>query len=372
MKPIISWLKNSAYIKPLSLGCTQCAKGSKMVLLITGKCTCACFYCPLSKKKYGKDVIYADEWQLKNEKDTHILIEEAHAIDAEGAGITGGDPLLVWQRTREYITILKKEFGSSFHIHLYTSGLVHPNHISDLIKAGLDEIRFHPPPSTWNTLSSSPIVQTIYQSVKSTIDVALEIPVLPNHEKDIIALIQWADTHNIQYINLNELEFSERNASALIQRDYHGKNDLSAAVHGSQETAINILQNLAPLDLNIGIHYCSVSFKDGIQLRNRIKRRAHITKKPFQEITRDGTFIFGIITPPKYKLDTVFKELQDQHKIPPELIEINILKNRIELAEWILVDIAAQLLQKGYLCYLVEEYPTTDRLEVERIPLPLD
>ena len=163
-------------------GINQALEGSKMVLLITGKCTCACFYCPLSKKKYGKDVIYADEWQLKNEKDTHILIEEAHAIDAEGAGITGGDPLLVWQRTREYITILKKEFGSSFHIHLYTSGLVHPNHISDLIKAGLDEIRFHPPPSTWNTLSSSPIVQTIYQSVKSTIDVALEIPVLPNHE----------------------------------------------------------------------------------------------------------------------------------------------------------------------------------------------
>jgi len=317
MKAIIPWLNDSAYTKPLSRGCQQCAQGSKMVLLITGKCTNSCFYCPLSKKKFGKDVIYADEWQLNNENETHVLIQEAHSIDAEGAGITGGDPLLVWQRTCDYITILKNEFGSSFHIHLYTSGLIHPNHISDLIDAGLDEIRFHPPPPTWDNIASTPIVRSISQTLNTTIDVALEIPTLPHQEKHILSLIKWADANNIQYINLNELEFSERNASTLIQKDYHVKNDLSAAVQGSQETAMNILETLAPLDLNIGVHYCSVSFKDGIQLRNRIKRRAQITQKPYQEITKDGTFIFGVITSKKTPLKNHYQELQAQFRIPP-------------------------------------------------------
>jgi pyruvate formate-lyase activating enzyme-like uncharacterized protein len=343
-----------------------------MVLLITGICASSCFYCPLSKKKFGKDVIYADEWQLNDEKQTHILIQEAHAIDAEGAGITGGDPLTVWQRTCDYITVLKNEFGSSFHIHLYTSGLVHPNHFSDLINTGLDEIRFHPPPSTWKNISSNPLVRNISQSLNTTLDVALEIPALPHKEKDIISVIKWADANNIQYINLNELEFSERNASTLIQKDYHVKNDLSTAVQGSQETAMNILKTLAPLDINIGIHYCSVSFKDGIQLRNRIKRRAQKTQKPYQEITKDGTFLFGVITSKKNPLKNLYQELQTQLQISPELIEINTSKKRIEIAGWILQDIAAQLNNNKYICYLVEEYPTADRLEIERIPLPFN
>ena len=372
MKSITTWLNDSVYTPPLSRGCQQCAHGSKMVLLITGKCTSTCFYCPLSTKKYGKDVIYADEWKLKNENDTHILLQEAHAIEAEGAGITGGDPLIVWQRTRDYIDVLKNEFGSSFHIHLYTSGLVNLTRIPDLIDVGLDEIRFHPPSTLWRNIEASTIYQNISQYSNTTIDVALEIPVLPNKQKDIITLIKWAESNNIKFINLNELEFSYRNAPALIQQGYHVKNEVSAAVKESQETALQILRHIAPLNLNIGVHYCSVSFKDGIQLRNRIKRRAHKTQKPYQEITEDGTFIFGVITSKDNPLKNIIQELHIQHHIPLYLMQINKEKKRIEIAAGILEDIVSTLIQKKYLCYLVEEYPTADHLEVERIPLPFD
>ena len=100
MKKIISWLNESSYIAPLSPACKMCAKGSKMVILITGLCSAKCFYCPLSTRKLGKDRIFANEWELENEEDTEKLIHEAKYIEATGAGITGGDPLVVWRRTK--------------------------------------------------------------------------------------------------------------------------------------------------------------------------------------------------------------------------------------------------------------------------------
>ena len=60
-----------------------------------------------------------------------------------------------------------------------------------------------------------------------------------------------------------------------------------------------------------------------------------------------------------------------EFKIPDEFIFLNKEKDRIEIGLWILEKIAYQLKNRGLLCYMVEEYPTADALEVERIPLPL-
>jgi len=143
MKKIFNWYNESIYTNPLSPGCKMCATGSKLVVLITGLCPAKCFYCPISFKKGGKDSIFADEWELDNENDTEKLIREAEYIDATGAGITGGDPLFVWRRTKKYISLLKEKFGDDFHIHLYTSGLKNGEFIEDLISEGFLFL-FHP------------------------------------------------------------------------------------------------------------------------------------------------------------------------------------------------------------------------------------
>ncbi len=343
-----------------------------MVLLITGVCPSTCFYCPLSSKKMGKDVIYADEWQLTSEKHTNILLEEAKSIAAEGAGITGGDPLHVWNRTNQYIQLLKNEFGDSFHIHLYTSGLVNPDKIPVLHNAGLDEIRFHPPPSQWSNLQKSIVDTSISKAQETSMDVAIEIPVIPNMEKEIKHLITYANSKKIRWINLNELEFSEQNAQALLHQGYHVKNDLSAAVLGSEETAMKILHEMKSENLNIGLHYCSVSFKDGIQLRNRIIRRANHIAKPYQEITPDGTLLYCVIEHTNDNLMKLNHELHSSHKIPENMFMLNQEFNRIEIAGWILEDLIPILKKQGYTCFIIEEYPTADHLEIERIPLPMN
>ena len=371
MKQIHTWLKESIYTKPLSPACKMCAQGSKMVVLITGLCSTGCYYCPLSLKKGGKDRIFADEWELKNERDTKKLVHEAEYIDATGAGITGGDPLVVWKRTKTYISLLKDTFGSEFHIHLYTSGLKNAEKIQQLVSAGLDEIRFHPMPEHWHNMEKSPIKQSIKKTVGASVDVAIEIPVIPNMEKEIFSLIKWADDQKLCWVNLNELEFSERNVEAFHNKGYVVKDDISAAVRGSQDTALNVLKLVQQEDIDVGVHYCSVSFKDGVQLRNRIKRRAKNIAKAFEVITDDGTILKGAIYKSNVSLPQLFLFLKNEYDIPEKFLFIDKEKNRIEIGLWILEEIADDITRQGYKCFMVEEYPTADRLEVERSPLPL-
>jgi pyruvate formate-lyase activating enzyme-like uncharacterized protein len=190
-------------------------------------------------------------------------------------------------------------------------------------------------------------------------------------EKEIFSLIKWADDQKLCWVNLNELEFSERNVEAFHSKGYVVKDDISAAVRGSQDTALNVLKLAQQEDIDVGVHYCSVSFKDGAQLRNRIKRRAKNIAKEFEVITDDGTILKGAIYKSNVSLPQLFLFLKNEYDIPEKFLFIDKEKNRIEIGLWILEEIADDITRQGYKCFMVEEYPTADRLEVERSPLPL-
>ena len=53
----------------VAVGCEHCMQGSKMVLLVTGKCGWGCFYCPVSFEKKGLDVIYANEGRVTTDEE---------------------------------------------------------------------------------------------------------------------------------------------------------------------------------------------------------------------------------------------------------------------------------------------------------------
>lgn len=371
MKKIFTWLNDSQYTTPLSPGCKMCEKGAKIVILITGLCSAKCFYCPLSVKKLGKDRIFANEWELEKEEDSEKLIREAEYIEATGAGITGGDPLIVWKRTKRYITILKETFGSKFHIHLYTSGLKNNKHVNDLVSAGLDEIRYHPTPKNWSNMNNSPIASSIINALKTDIDVAVEIPVIPSMEDEIFSLIKWANEIGIKWVNLNELEYSETNAKILNDKGFTVKNDISAAVKGSQDTAYSVINRISEMDFFIGVHYCSSSFKDATQLRNRIKRRAKNIARDYEVITDEGTILKGVIYAKNMSLGKLHNLLKKEFSIQNNQLIINKEKKRIELNILVLQKIATNLKEQNLECFIVEEYPTADGLEVERIPLPI-
>jgi len=336
-------------------GCILCARGSKLVLLVTGRCTANCFYCPLSSEKRGRDVVYADEMRVRRFED---IIHEAELIEAEGAGITGGDPMLVMDRTVEYIKGLKNVFGEDFHIHLYTSHLEPAKNIEKLAKTGLDEIRFHLLPDVWTCLPNN-YIMALRRALDTGMSVGVEVPALPDEEGTLVSLIKSLDRIGIHFINLNELEFSETNLDALLDRGYTAKSDISAAVSGSEEVAHRIIKEL---DVDLTMHYCSASFKDRVQLRNRIRRRARNIAREMDVVTDDGTLLKGVI---EGDTEEIIKRLREM-KIPEYLFSVDEEKERIEIAPWVLEEIADEL---EYDTFIVEEYPTADRLETERHPL---
>ncbi|MHA1938285.1 MAG: radical SAM protein, partial [Candidatus Thorarchaeota archaeon] len=66
MRPVHKTQGNSLLVGAMPTGCKMCARGSKMVLFVTGICDSACFYCPLSQDKAGNDVVFADEMPVHN------------------------------------------------------------------------------------------------------------------------------------------------------------------------------------------------------------------------------------------------------------------------------------------------------------------
>ena len=331
-------------------GCRHCIDGSKMVLFVTGRCGWNCYYCPVSLEKKGKDVIYANEGRVYTDEE---IIAEAEAMDATGTGITGGDPLLDMDRTVHMIRLLKDRFGKGHHIHLYTA-TIDPEKAKRLQDAGLDEIRFHPPESVWTEMSSTRLRETV-ESLD--IDVGVEVPALPHRERELNALVAYCREVGVDFVNLNELEFSESNWDMMEAYGYSVRDELSSAVDGSRETAVAVLKANKRAD----VHFCSSTFKDGIQLRRRLIRRAEHTAKPYQQVTEDGTLVRGYLY--AKDLGAAESELRSMG-VPEDMYEV--LQDRIEVAPWILEDIADSVEHR---CYLSEQYPTADGLEVERTPL---
>lgn len=338
----------SSYLSP---GCRICRQGASLVLFVTGVCDRGCFYCPLSEERRGRDAVYANERRVESDLE---IIEEAHAIGALGTGITGGEPLLKMEFVLKSIRALKREFGQDHHIHLYTGSKPGPAALAGLAEAGLDEIRFHPPTSEWS--KPERLYKTLVDAKALGLLAGVEIPAL-GPAPGIVDAVMRADA----FLNLNELEFSETNERDLQLLGFRADDFGSGAV-GSELAAEKFKIE------GLRVHYCSSAFKDAVQLRERLKRRAERTARPFDLPTDDGTLIYGVILPREgvAGLGPVMDTLAALG-VPEEMYAPS--QGRIEIAGWILEDIVRDLEPMGWEVALEERYPLEGGLLVERIPL---
>jgi pyruvate formate-lyase activating enzyme-like uncharacterized protein len=352
----------SSYRGELSLACEQCREGRKMVLFVTGVCRFRCFYCPVSPSRNQIDVVYANERRV--ERDEQIL-EEARAIGAAGTGITGGDPLGVVDRVEHYVRLLKHEFGPSHNIHLYTHE-PNPAKLRRLAAAGLDEFRLHIPHYLWGPLAGhGGAYRSVLEEAPSWgLRRGVEIPVLPEKEAELRRLLRALDEIGVDFVNLNELEFSETNEEMLLARGYRTDPRNGWGVRGSRAAAERIVRDL---HLSVPVHYCSSRFKDGVQLRQRLKRRAERTAPSFAGRTPDGTVVLGIVEPGRGS-DLVRWAGRVARRIgaAPGRYRFDPERRRVELSSDDLRRVAERL---PWPAFEVEEYPTADALEVEREPL---
>jgi hypothetical protein len=372
----------------LPKGCKLCVRGEKLVLVITGLCGRDCFYCPLSDEKKNKDVVYANEWNVGyakgelEEKHLKVIVEEARLCEAKGAGVTGGDPLLVAERSVEAIKRLKKEFGKNFHVHLYTM----PESVTEkklklLYDAGLDEIRFHPKvwdDSDWKKLAIAR---------KFDWSIGAEIPAIPGYEKETRKLIDYL-AGKVSFLNINELELADTRSNKLLGMGYTAKDELSYGVSGSEQMALDLMNYVKEKGYSLRVHYCTCKLKDAVQMASRIKRRAKNVAYGFDKITSEGMLLRSAIylkeTKPSFSYRKILKEMgaEERADLMRKLVaardrlitEIGFKEEEVKIDDYKLRLIAApkivtknsKLIKRiGLYPALVEEYPTRDGLEVD-------
>ena len=350
-------------------GCKRCVRGEKLVLFVTGLCGRKCFFCPISSEKYARDVVFANEWNVKDANNPVEVFEEARMTGAKGAGITGGDPLLKLDRTCTYISELKERFGSDFHIHLYTSlDLVNKDSLSKLFNAGLDEIRFHP------SLDDDSLWDRILIAREFSWSVGVEIPVIPDMCKETEKLLHFLKG-KIDFLNLNELEFSDTDSSHYVMDKYSRKNNESYGVKGSEELALDLLDVCHSLGINA--HYCTARLKNRVQVGERLKRRALHVALETDEFTdeyllyRGAIYLKGFEPGFDYKqgsfvsknvslLKSAKKNLVDSGLFDSDDLFFDFDRNRL-LSHFSLVkNHAHEIKSFGLVPVIVEEYPSSD------------
>jgi len=266
----------------LAPGCQLCFSGSKAVLFITGACDDGCYYCPVSRGKLGRNIFYVNEEPVASVEEAVL---EVARTGARGASITGGDPLIVYHVVSDLVARLKEAFGSGFHVHLYTSGrYASPEALASLDASGLDEIRFHPTRPRF--LDRAALAKRI-----TSMDVGVEIPVGPGLVEWAKEIIAAADRLGLDFVNLNELEFAEPNAPALLARGLRESRDRPFTVEGSLQAAIEVLE-WARDNVGVPVHFCPAKFKDSIQTRNRLLATARTDLRWLEEPTPRGTVVF--------------------------------------------------------------------------------
>lgn len=310
-----------------------------MVLFVTGRCRRTCWYCPLSRERKGRDVIFANERQVSSPAGA---IEVAESMSALGTGVTGGEPLLELDRVVDYSRSLKEHFGPNHQIHLYT-GLAPDETTLRRLQGLVDEIRLHPPYEVWPHILDTEFARSAVLAREMGFLIGIEVPALPGIE-DLAVTLPLLD-----FLNINELEWGETCADAMRERGLELEDGVHNAVLGARQWAERLTGDPK-------IHFCSSVFKDSVQLRERLKRIAANTARPFDEVTDDGTVVYGVLEP-EGSVDGFLEEFDDD--------EYAVTEGRVEMAWWVLAEHGAGLPGKKY---VVERYPNGGMV-VEVTPL---
>lgn len=276
-----------AYTGKLPRGCELCFQGKKLVIFVTGRCSETCFYCPIAPERFGRDIIFADEERAYKLDD---IVLEAESMGAEGASFTGGEPLLVLHRIAEITSVLKDVFGDDFHIHLYTSCRQVTRHTLRILEAiGIDEVRFHP--TNEKLLMHALKLAEYWSREKLEFSLGFELPILPDRIDHLKRLLITLDRIGVDFVNLNELEWASHNLQQYIERGYT-IDEAKPVVLGSFEAGVEIVRWAAENTSRLNVHLCGAKFKDAVQMRNRIYRKALKTRYGFELVVREGLVEF--------------------------------------------------------------------------------
>ncbi len=317
-----------------------------MVLFVYGYCDQRdCFYCPLGENRKNVTDVYANERKVESDED---VIAEAKRMSALGTSITGGEPQEAMAKTCRYLELLKDEFGEDHHTHLYTGITGGRENMRRLSEAGLDEIRFHPPLEMWGDMHGTEWEEILHIAREEGLTPAFEIPGIRAEPE----FLEFLDEGAAEFCNINEFEMSDGNYRRMQEEGFELQEGHMSAVEGSKDDAI-----VSEMASHEKVYFCTSVFKDAAQHRNRLKRMAKNIRREFDEVTDDGTLVYGKAFADPERFEAL--------GVPDEFYAVK--SNHVEVAWWLL----EEMVEDGDLTdgEIVEQYPTVNGTVVERTPV---
>lgn len=264
------------YLNHISKGCQICGLGKWSCLFITNNCNANCFYCPAPQKH--------DELPSTQGLDFKSPLDYANYINRfgfEGVSFSGGEPLLYFDRTLEYLRTLRQKCDPDLYVWMYTNGiLADKSKLVALANENLNEIRFDIGATAFS-LDKVKIAKDIIPVI------TIEIPSVPEEKDKIIAMLPQMMEAGVTNLNLHHLRLTRHNVSKLIRRDYTIISAERPLVLESEMAALEIIKEVQKARFNIGVNYCSFHYKN--QFQKAGYRRIIIQKIfPDAEITENG------------------------------------------------------------------------------------
>jgi len=274
-----NWLfkETKPYHHQISKGCKLCGLGQWSCLFITGKCNASCFYCPTTQ--LSDDLPASQNLTFTNARE---YAEYINHFNFKGVSFSGGEPLLFFDRTLEYIKQVRRKCNPEIYIWMYTNGiLADEKKFRKLGAAGLDEIRFD--------IGANAFKLDKVRLAKGIIpNLTIEIPAIPEQKERLKALLPEMIAAGVTNLNLHQLRLTPHNFRHLSKKPYTYIFAEHPIVLESELAALEILYYAREKNLDIGINYCSFFFKNRFQRAGFRNLLLHTLAGPDEVITPNG------------------------------------------------------------------------------------
>jgi len=258
-------------------------------------------------------------------------------------GISGGEPLLTFDRTFRYISEIKKTFGQNIYLWLYTNGLLADREKMGRLKdVGLDEVRF-------DLSASGYQLDKVKIAVTTVPVVTVEIPAIPEDEELLKTVIVELQRIGVSHLNLHQLRCTPYNRAHLVKRGYTFLHGPKVTVLESELCALRMIRFVHEHGIGLPINYCAFVYKHRHQGAGLRKRLAPFLQKPYEAITTAGMLRALYVKGPQGELIAAAKRFESGGA-PKKHWELSGAQDRLYFHEslWESIDLAATPLYVSY------------------------
>ncbi len=273
------------YINRISPGCKLCGEGEWSCLFITGRCNAKCFYCPAPQD--SDDLPTAQKLEFS---DPMKYVEFINHFGFKGCSFSGGEPLLVFDRTLHFLQTIRKHCSPDLYIWMYTNGILADEaKFKALAEAGINEVRFDIGATDYH-------LKGLRKASGLIPNLTVEIPAVPEEVDRMKEIIPQLIDAGVTNLNLHQLRLTSHNVTKLSQHAYTYLHGEHPTVLESELAALEIIRFVDENKLDIGVNYCNFQYKNRFQKAGYRSKVASRVTTGSETVTENG-FVRRLFVP---------------------------------------------------------------------------